>query len=142
MSTSYVSAAIRRLVYERAQGCCEYCLLPDLVALVSHEIDHVIAEKHEGRTEAENLALACSICNKHKGSDLASIDPETEEIVRLYQPRRDRWSEHFSLEDAEIRGITVIGRVTTRLLHMNQPGRVEERRLLLKLGIIQIPGNS
>ena len=95
MSKAYVSAALRRLVYERANHACEYCLMPEIAVLVSHEIDHVIAEKHGGQTDENNLALACTICNKYKGSDLASIDPSNGEIVRLYHPRCDRWREHF-----------------------------------------------
>lgn len=84
MSTSYISNALRRLVFDRADCRCEYCLLPEIAAFLSHEVDHVIAEKHEGKTDAENLALACSVCNKQKGSDIASVDPTTGEIVRLY----------------------------------------------------------
>ncbi|MDJ0800102.1 MAG: HNH endonuclease signature motif containing protein [Calothrix sp. MO_167.B12] len=139
MSKAYVSAALRRLVYDRAKGACEYCLIPEIAVLVSHEIDHVIAEKHGGQTNENNLALACTICNKYKGSDLASIDPINGEIVRLYQPRCDRWCEHFRLEDGEIIPLTSIGRVTVRLLQMNRPERVEERRLLLQANALDVP---
>jgi len=66
MSTTYIPAELRRLVYERARGRCEYCLIPETVVLVSHQVDHIIAEKHGGLTEADNLALSCA-CNKHKG---------------------------------------------------------------------------
>ncbi len=97
MSKSYVPSALRQIVYERAGGCCEYCLLPEMFVLASHEIDHIIAEKHGGLTNAENLALSCVLCNKHKGSDIASVDPETGNIVPLYNPRQDRWKEIFIL---------------------------------------------
>ncbi|WP_373540756.1 HNH endonuclease [Chamaesiphon sp.] len=66
-----------------------------LASFSAHEIDHIIAEKHDGRTESENLALSCNLCNKYKGSDLASVDPETEKIVPLYHPRQNLWREHF-----------------------------------------------
>jgi 5-methylcytosine-specific restriction endonuclease McrA len=59
---------------------------------------HIIAEKHSGETVESNLALSCSICNKNKGSDIASIDPETDEVVRLYNPRKDSWENHFQLQ--------------------------------------------
>jgi len=52
------------LVYQRAGGCCEYCLIPEAVAFANHEIDHIIAQKHGGPTEADNLALSCVLCNK------------------------------------------------------------------------------
>jgi hypothetical protein len=102
--------------HDRAKGVCEYCLMPEVAVLVSHEVDHVIAEKHGGQTNSDNLALACTICNKHKGSDLASIDSIAGEIVRLYQPRQDYWRDHFQFEAGEIKPLTAIGRVTVRLL--------------------------
>ncbi|NEQ65504.1 MAG: HNH endonuclease [Symploca sp. SIO1B1] len=139
MSKAYVSAALRRLVLNRANHACEYCLIPEIAVFVSHEIDHVIPEKHGGQTDEKNLALACRICNKHKGSDLASIDPISGDIVRLYQPRRDRWSEHFQLEEGKIVPLTAIGRVTVRLLQMNLSERVEERRLLSQANALDLP---
>jgi hypothetical protein len=141
MSKTYVSAALRRMVYERACDACEYCLVPEIASFVSHEVDHVIAEKHGGQTDEGNLALACTICNKHKGSDLASIDPMSGEIVRLYQPRGDRWGDHFQLnpENGEIIALTVIGRVTARLLRVNRRERVEERGLLVRAKVLHVP---
>ena len=141
MSKTYVSAALRQLVHDRANGTCEYCLMPEIAVLVSHEVDHVIAEKHGGRTESPNLALACTICNKHKGSDLASIDPVDGAIVRLFQPRGDRWPDHFQLRDGEIMPLTAIGRVTVRLLQLNRAERRLERKGLLAAGVLP-PMNS
>ncbi|MGB5969018.1 MAG: HNH endonuclease [Spirulinaceae cyanobacterium] len=135
MSKTYIPAPIRRQVCQRAQDCCEYCLIPNLATFASHEVDHIIAEKHGGLTEIENLALSCSLCNKHKGSDLTSIDPETGEIVPLFHPRQDSWHKHFQLKDAEIVPLTPKGRVTVRLLQLNLPDRVRERQLLLEAGI-------
>lgn len=137
MSKTYIPVALRRQVYERAKGCCEYCLIPELVTFAAHEIDHIIAEKHGGKTEAENLALSCTLCNKYKGSDLASIDPETEEIVPLYHPRKNRWNQHFRIVEAEFIPITAIGRVTIRLLQLNRSDRIEERQILIQAGIIE-----
>ena len=138
MSKTYIPVALRRQVEERAHSCCEYCLVPDFATFASHEIDHIIAEKHGGRTESENLALSCTLCNKYKGSDLASIDPNTEKILPLYHPRQNLWSEHFQLSRAEFTPLTAIGRVTIRLLQLNRPDRVEERQLLLNAGIIEL----
>lgn len=137
MSMTYIPIALRRQVYERAKGCCEYCLIPDLAAFSAHEIDHIIAEKHGGLTEAENLALSCTLCNKHKGSDLTSIDPETSQIVTLYHPRQDLWHEHFQLKEAEFVPLSAKGRVTIRLLQLNRRDRVEERQLLLQAGMLK-----
>lgn len=136
MSNTYIPAALRRLVYERAGGRCEYCLIPDTVVLVAHQVDHIIAEKHGGLTEADNLALACVLCNKHKGSDLASIDPQTGEIVPLYHPRRDHWLHHFQLAGAQLTPLTPTTRVTIRILQLNHPNRIVERELHLAAGLL------
>ncbi|MEB3295673.1 MAG: HNH endonuclease [Synechococcales bacterium] len=136
MSKSYISATLRRQVYDRANACCEYCLMPEFAVLVSHEVDHVIAEKHGGQTELENLALACTSCNKHKGSDLASIDPLDGEIIRLFKPRHDRWDEHFRLSVGEIVPLTAIGRVTVRLLQLNRSERLTIRKVLEEAGVL------
>jgi 5-methylcytosine-specific restriction endonuclease McrA len=137
MSKTYIPVILRKQVYERAKGCCEYCRIPDRATFAPHEIDHIIAEKHGGRTEAENLALSCTLCNKHKGSDLASVDPETGEIVPLYHPRLNQWDEHFRLSGAEFIPLTARGRVTIQLLQLNRKDRVEERQLLLEAGMIE-----
>jgi HNH endonuclease len=136
MSKTYISIALRRQVYERAKGYCEYCLISDVATFAPHEIDHIISEKHDGRTEVENLALSCMLCNKYKGSDIASIDPETEEIVPLYHPRLNQWNDHFHLNGAEFVPLTAIGRVTIRLLQLNRKDRIKERQLLLEAGMM------
>lgn len=137
MSKTHISSALRRLIRERSQDCCEYCLIPEIATFAPHEIDHIVAEKHGGLTEADNLAYSCTLCNKYKGSDLTSIDPNTGEIVPLYHPRQDLWLEHFSLSDAEIVPLTAKGRVTVRLLQFNRSERIEERKLLIKTGLFK-----
>ena len=139
MSKSYVSAQLRRTVIERARSCCEYCLQPAAFAFCSHQIDHIIAEKHGGKTVDNNLALACKLCNTLKGSDLASIDPESQEIVRLYQPRHDRWQDHFQLKESELVPLTAIARTTIWLLHLNQDDRLRERLVWLTLQLVHLP---
>ena len=67
---TYISDALRRQVENRANHQCEYCLLPDHLSFYPHEVDHVIALKHNGATTAENLAYACWRCNRYKGTDL------------------------------------------------------------------------
>jgi hypothetical protein len=138
MSSSYISAAMRRLVYERANYCCEYCLIPEAFTFATHEIDHIIAKKHGGKTTAKNLALSCTLCNKYKGSDLASIDPETDAITPLYHPRIHKWSENFKVQDGRVIPLTSKARVTTRLLQLNQKKRIEERKLMIEAGIIKL----
>jgi predicted RNA-binding protein with PUA domain len=82
----------------------------------------------------ERLALV----NKHKGTDLASIDPETGEMQRLFDPRRDQWHEHFELQGAEILARTGVGRVTVRLLRLNRMERVREREIMVRGGLFSL----
>ncbi len=105
-----ISTALRARVRDRAKGRCEYCLVPEGVTLIEHELDHIIAVKHGGHAVSENLVLCCTLCNKHKGSDIPSIDPETGTMEGLFHPRRDHWKEHFDLQDGLISGRTAVGR--------------------------------
>jgi hypothetical protein len=123
---------LRALVRSRARGYCEYCRISSRFTLAEHEIDHVIAVKHGGETADDNLALCCTICNRFKGSDIASLDPESGQLTPLFNPRTDRWDEHYRVHDGEIIALTAKGRVTVRLLQMNRPTRVTERQLLQK----------
>lgn len=141
MSIGYVSAELRRLVASRAAGLCEYCLVHEEDTFFAGEVDHVISRKHGGETQADNLAFACLFCNRNKGSDIASLIPGTAEVVRLYNPRQDRWSDHFRL-DADgitIQPISAIGEATVRLLGLNQEDRLLEREALLEVGRYPTP---
>jgi hypothetical protein len=138
MSQTHIPAALRRLVRERAADRCEYCLILESVTFAPHCIDHILAEKHGGKTEAENLANSCILCNQRKGSDLSSIDYETGQVVTLFHPRRDRWKDHFRPVGALIEPLTPTGRATERLLQLNHPDRVEEREQLVAAGLLTI----
>lgn len=78
--------------------------------------------------------MTCDRCNLHKGTNLSSIDPETDEIVQLFHPRQHQWDEHFALIGPEIHGLTPTERATVRLLQMNSEHRVELRSWLLLSG--------
>ena len=134
MSPTYLSSGLRRQVFERASGRCEYCLLSFVDSFFSHEADHIIAEKHGGATTIENLALACFDCNRFKGSDIASLDSETGALVALFNPRTQEWNENFLLRDGVIVALTPCASATVRLLKMNLPERVEVRDALIKRG--------
>src|SRR5258708_25643650 len=132
---TYVSIALRQKVRALAEDECEYWGLQERYAVKAHEVDHVRAEKHGGMTVLENLCLSCFDCNRHKGSDLSSVDPVTDEVVPLFHPRRDLWDDHFRLADSGyIEGITAKGRVTAKLLDFNNPERVGIRVTLMGLG--------
>ncbi|MDJ0616965.1 MAG: HNH endonuclease signature motif containing protein [Calothrix sp. MO_192.B10] len=108
MTSDYVSAELRKFVINRASKRCEYCLIDQDFSIYTYEVDHIIAVKHGGETTADNLALSCLSCNRHKGSDFATIDQVTKEIVPLFNPRRQIWDEHFYLHNGRIEGKTQI----------------------------------
>ena len=125
-----MDARTRELVRQRAGQRCEYCHLRESAVpyLVFH-VDHIIASD-----DPQGLAWACSECNYHKGPNLASIDPETNEQATVFHPRIDDWESHFTVENGRIIGRTPAGRATARLLNMNAPRMVRLRRELVEQG--------
>lgn len=133
---TYVPEALRKQVALRANERCEYCRLYQDHSFFTHEIDHIYAEKHGGETIEANLCFACADCNRHKGSDICSLDTVSGEIIALFHPRRAQWMEHFQMEESGIiRALTPTGRVTARLIGFNRQELVTERARLLALGV-------
>lgn len=124
--------ALVDLVHRRADNRCEYCHFPQ----PPFHIEHIIARKHGGPTVEGNLALACVRCNFHKGPNLSGIDPDTGDVVRLFHPRTDRWTDHFRWDGARIQGLTPTGRATTAVLEINQRTRVQARERLIAEGVL------
>jgi len=116
-----VSPGTRRVVRERAHRRCEYCHADERWQFVLFTIDHVLPQSAGGSDEADNLALACRNCNERRGNRLEGRDLETAEVVSLFNPRRDRWSDHFVWDIARLRivGRTSTGRATAELLDLN-----------------------
>ena len=132
--SEWISLELREVIRQRARGRCEYCQLHDDDAGLRHQPDHIVAVKHRGATVESNLAYSCAMCNSFKGTDLSSIDRETELLVRLFNPRIDVWSSHFEIVGGRIVGRTPEGRVTAELLQMNRSDMVRLRRLLAAIG--------
>ena len=127
--------ALRELVRQRANHCCEYCRMPQAYDVLPFQIDHIVSLKHRGSSDAANLALSCYNCNAYKGPNIAGIDSDTDEVTRLFHPRRDQWSEHFLWDGPHLTGRTTIGRTTIDVLSINLPERVELRRTLISIGV-------
>lgn len=105
-------------------------------------MEHIIAEKHGGQSDTDNLALACPFCNRNKGSDLGSLDPMTGQLTPFYNPRTQHWRDHFTLEGATIVASTPEGRVTERILQLNDPDRLQERQLLVQQAMLSLPADG
>jgi hypothetical protein len=130
MSRSRVGAALRRQINADARHRCGYCLTSAKIIGTPLEIDHILPESLGGPTARENLWLACSMCNDHKGNRIAAPDPIRGEIVRLFDPRRQVWLEHFGWNEEGdlIIGKTPTGRATVAALRLNRAELVEARR--------------
>ena len=101
--------------------------------LFGGEVDHIVSEKHGGQTHEDNLAYSCFSCNRNKGSDLGSLMPGTNTLIRFFTPRQDLWHGHFYLDEPngmKILPLTEIGVVTARIFGFNEPDRLLERRAL------------
>jgi hypothetical protein len=129
-----MAVGIRKLIRSRAEGRCEYCRLPDFADEWPFHVEHIVAKQHGGDNRENNLCWACIRCNVRKGTNLASIDPQTGEQASLYNTRTQVWADHFAVRNARIVGLTATGRCTVRLLRMNDRSRVVLRRELIAEG--------
>jgi hypothetical protein len=127
-----VNQQLLRLIWERADSRCEYCRIPHPQYKLPFQIDHIIARQHGGETIDQNLALACFHCNRFKGPNIAGLDPQSKKLVPLFNPRTDVWQEHFTFEEAYIRGTTSIGRATIQVLAVNAPDLLQLRVELMR----------
>lgn len=127
--------AIRNQVRHGAAVMCEYCHMPEQLDELEFQIDHIIARKHHGTDNLDNLSWACFACNNHKSSNIAGRDLQTGEIVRLFHPRQDRWNDHFGWNGPELIGLTPIGRVTVDVLAINLWYRRALRESLIVEGV-------
>ncbi|MFA0765761.1 MAG: hypothetical protein BDTLLHRC_000714 [Candidatus Fervidibacter sp.] len=135
MSSKRLPVSLRRQVFERAKGRCEYCLSPAAYTMHPFEIDHIIPRSKGGATTLDNLALSCG-CHRFKAARVSGRDPRTGRKVRLFHPRKDRWERHFRWSEDGIRiiGKTSIGRATVAALRLNREELVRLRQLLVAVG--------
>jgi HNH endonuclease len=136
MSSEYVPVALKQLVFDRANGLCEYCRSQARFAIDPLVIDHIQPVSRGGKTIAENLALSCQTCNNYKYTKTEALDPVTNQSVSLFHPREMIWEEQFTWNEdvTQAIGITPVGRATIALLQINRDGVVNIRRVLAIMG--------
>lgn len=136
MKRPRISKKVRDNITTQAKNRCGYCLAPQELLATRLEIDHIIPISKGGKSSEENLWLSCSACNMYKASKVEAIDPISEKIVPLFNPRKQLWSSHFQLSDdmTEISGTTAIGRATVNALKLNNELAVAARRYWVLLG--------
>lgn len=130
-----IDAATRSLVIGRAANRCEYCLLPQSAYEATFHVDHILPRQHQADDDLQNLALSCPKCNRKKGPNLSAVDPETRTVVRLFNPRTDKWTDHFRWNGPFLMGLTDRGRASVALLDVNHEDRLRLRQSLIAEGI-------
>jgi hypothetical protein len=134
---SRASRALRGRVRRRARGFCKYCRCCS--ELTGHEftLDHAIPASRGGATSFDNLTWCWFWCNNYKQAQVEALDERTGRIVALFNPRTNRWSDHFrwSLGGTRIAARTAVGRVTIKTLWLNRPVLVRARRTWVRAGL-------
>ena len=116
-----ISDALRKQIRAEAGNRCGYCLSLQKYVLGKLEIDHIIPQAKGGTDDPDNLWLACRLCNGYKGIQTTAFDPKTAKTTRLFNPRQQKWSQHFQWNSngTQIEGKTAIGRATVNALQLN-----------------------
>jgi hypothetical protein len=122
---------IRRQVFAEAHYRCEYCQTSHRLLGMPPTLDHILPIALGGSDTRENLAAACYRCNEYKGAKTHALDPLSGDLVPLFNPRTQVWSEHFTWANGgtHIVGLTAWGRATVVALRLNNEYVVEARAL-------------
>jgi 5-methylcytosine-specific restriction endonuclease McrA len=123
-----INDELKQAIRERANYLCEYCHSPERLSANRFTVDHVIPKSLGGSDQLTNLALACRRCNERRYNFVAGVDPETQEIVPIFNPRQQKWVDHFVWlnQGVVIKGTTPIGRATCLRLDLNDMRYPEE----------------
>ena len=136
MAEKRATARQKQRLAARAGYCCEYCFSQNKFGVQTFSAEHIRPQAHGGETTLDNMAFSCQGCNGYKGIKTTARDPTTKTIVPLYNPRQDRWDDHFewSADFLTIIGLTPSGRATIELLRVNRTEVVNLRRVLRLVG--------
>ena len=126
----------RQRVRQRAGNRCEYCLSNQDYVMGILQVDHVTPRAKAGADTEDNLCLACELCNQYKWTKTDGLDLQNGETVTLFNPRQQKWYEHFiwSGDGTEIIGLTACGRATIIALRLNNSISVTVLRNWVKAG--------
>jgi HNH endonuclease len=131
-----ISAQLRQRIIAAADYRCEYCKSSSRLTGTPLVMEHILPRSLGGTDDQENLAASCYRCNEFKGAKTHAIDPDTDQLVELFNPRMQVWTEHFVWENSGtlIIGLTNIGRATVVALHLNNENIVEARTFWIEAG--------
>jgi hypothetical protein len=144
VSDRYISDLIKSNVRASAKNRCGYCQSSQKYVLGILEIEHIIPTAAGGSNNEDNLWLSCRLCNGYKGSQTTAIDPTDDSSVgksppkqvKLFNPRVQKWSQHFawSEDGLYIIGLTACGRATVLALKLNNACAVTVRQNWVAVG--------
>jgi hypothetical protein len=120
---TYLSEALCARIEEADGGLCQYCLVSEVNSGMPLTYEHIKPRSKGGETSFENVCRACRPCNEFKTDATHALDPLTGELVPLFNPRAEAWSDHFawSSDRTCIEGLSSVGRATVVALRMNRP---------------------
>jgi hypothetical protein len=133
---SYIPPALRRKVAVAADHRCGYCQTSQKVSGAQMHVEHIVPLSRGGTSDESNLWLGCAWCNSYKGDKTHAEDTETGIVHPLFNPRTQRWFEHFRWSDdgTQIIGLTPIGRATVQVLRLNNEFIVAARYFWVQAG--------
>jgi hypothetical protein len=136
MGRSYIPESLRRAVAEQAKYRCGYCQTAQAISGMKLHVEHIHPVSLDGQTVESNLWLACALCNDYKGAQTHAIDPTSGELVPLFNPRTQKWSDHFvwSEDGVYVIGQTPCGRATVDALQLNNEYVVLARQNWVNVG--------
>ncbi|MGP1382454.1 MAG: HNH endonuclease [Thainema sp.] len=131
-----ISATLRAQMQAQADYRCEYCKTSSRLVGMPLVIDHIQPQAEGGSDNPDNLAAACYRCNEFKGAKTFSVDPATNQLAKLFNPRTQQWSDHFAWINGgtHIAGNTQSGRATVIALRLNNDQIVSARTLWITVG--------
>jgi hypothetical protein len=134
-------AKIKRDVRELARNRCEYCHSQEPFSPSTFSIEHIVPLSVGGAHAVKNLALSCQQCNNRKYTSVTALDPLNGDLVRLFHPRQDHWSDHFAWNEdfTLLLALTPTGRATTEKLQLNRTSLINLRRVLHQAGFHPLP---
>ena len=133
---SYIPDWLRIEVATEFEERCAYCQSPQDLIGAFFEVDHIMPQAKGGKTIKENLCWCCPLCNRYKRDQTMAVDPQTQRRVKLFHPRKQRWTRHFKWNDelTHIIGRTMAGRATVEALKLNNDRIVPLRRIWVSIG--------
>lgn len=126
---------IERRVRIRADNRCEYCRMHQALQGATFHVEHIVPRSLGGSSRLENLAWSCPGCNLHKAGRVEFTDPESGRVVPLFNPRSDRWGDHFAWRRFELVALSPVGRATCDALSLNRDRRILIRQAEAMFGL-------